>query len=63
MDNMIIIKKKLLIAILVISSVAILASYSTDTASDISIVEKCNHTKDLCKFKLANAEYLGIQIS
>ncbi|EDX19510.1 hypothetical protein FTG_0502 [Francisella tularensis subsp. novicida FTG] len=63
MDNMIIIKKKLLIAIIVISSVAILASYSTETAIDISIVEKCNHAKDLCEFKFDNNEYLGIQMS
>ncbi|APD50739.1 hypothetical protein AUF42_04780 [Francisella hispaniensis FSC454] len=63
MNNMMIPKTKLLIAIVVIAIVAVLASYSTDTASDISIVEKCNNTKDLCKFKFADNEYFGIEIS
>ncbi|AEB28624.1 DUF3281 family protein [Francisella hispaniensis] len=56
-NNILIIKKKLLISAAIVSTATLLGSCGkTETANELRIVDECNENNDLCRFELADTQ-------
>ncbi|APD50742.1 DUF3281 family protein [Francisella hispaniensis] len=56
-NNILIMKKKLLISAAIVSTATLLGSCGkTETANELRIVDECNENNDLCRFELADTQ-------